>query len=319
VTLAAPVADAEVTTTAGSSAARSEPIGRKRASWFVRIVILVVVLIWLIPAAGVLVTSFRPEALADTTGWWTAFAHLFDPAQWTLENYREALDAGGFSNAFLNSLAVAIPSTVIPITIAAFAAYAFSWMEFRGRHLMFVMVVGLMVVPLQMALIPILRLYTSGASIGDAQIIPDMDLNGTFLGVWLAHTAFGLPLATYLLRNYIGSLPSSIIESAKIDGAGHFTIFWRLVVPLSVPALAAFAIFQFLWVWNDLLVAYVFLGGTSDTRVVTLALANLSGTRGENWHILTAAAFISMFLPLIVFFSLQRYFVRGLTAGSVKG
>jgi alpha-glucoside transport system permease protein len=176
-----------------------------------------------------------------------------------------------------------------------------------------------MVVPLQMALIPILRLYTEGATLGNVEIYPDLDLNGTFLGIWIVHTAFGLPLATYLLRNYIGSLPSSIIESAKIDGADHFTIFWRLVVPLSVPALAAFAIFQFLWVWNDLLVAYVFLGGTQQTRVVTIALANLVGSRGENWHLLTSAAFISMALPLVVFFSLQRYFVRGLTAGSVKG
>jgi alpha-glucoside transport system permease protein len=192
-------------------------------------------------------------------------------------------------------------------------------MDFRGRHVMFVLVVGLMVVPLQMALIPILRLYAGGASIGSTQVIPDLHLNGTFLGIWLAHTGFGLPLATYLLRNYIGSLPSSIIESAKIDGAGHFTIFWRLVVPLSVPALAAFAIFQFLWVWNDLLVAYVFLGGTRSTRVVTIALANLSGSRGESWSLLTSAAFISMVLPLFVFFTLQRYFVRGLTAGSVKG
>jgi alpha-glucoside transport system permease protein len=214
---------------------------------------------------------------------------------------------------------VAVPSTIIPITVAAFAAYAFAWMDFRGRYVMFVLVVGLMVVPLQMALIPILRLYTEGASIFDVQIIPDLDLNGTFLGVWLAHTAFGLPLATYLLFNYIASLPSSIIESAKIDGADHFTIFWRLVVPLSVPALAAFAIFQFLWVWNDLLVAYVFLGGTRETRVATIALSDLAGSRGETWHLLTAAAFITMALPLMVFFALQRYFVRGLTAGSVKG
>jgi alpha-glucoside transport system permease protein len=192
-------------------------------------------------------------------------------------------------------------------------------MQFRGRDALFVLVVGLMVVPLQMALIPILRLYGGGATIGGLQIIPDFDLNGTFLGLWLAHTGFGLPLATYLLRNYIGSLPSSIIESAKIDGADHFTIFWRLVVPLSVPALAAFAIFQFLWVWNDLLVAYVFLGGTPDNRVITIALQTLVGSRGENWNLLTSAAFISMVLPLIVFFTLQRYFVRGLTAGSVKG
>jgi alpha-glucoside transport system permease protein len=184
---------------------------------------------------------------------------------------------------------------------------------------MFVPVVGLMVVPLQMALIPILRLYTGGATLGGVTIIPDLNLGGTFLGVWLAHTGFGLPLAVYLLRNYIGSLPSSIIESARIDGADHFTIFWRLIIPLSVPALAAFAIFQFLWVWNDLLIAYVFLGGSRENRVLTIALADLVGSRGENWHLLTSAAFLSMALPLAVFFSLQRYFVRGLTAGSVKG
>jgi alpha-glucoside transport system permease protein len=192
-------------------------------------------------------------------------------------------------------------------------------MEFRGRYVMFVVVVGLLVVPLQMALIPILRLYTQGVTLFGVELIPDLKLQGTFLGVWLAHTGFGLPLAVYLLRNYIGSLPSSIIESARMDGADHFTIFWRLIVPLSVPALAAFAIFQFLWVWNDLLVAYVFLGGAGQNRVLTVALRELVGSRGENWQLLTSAAFISMALPLIVFFSLQKYFVRGLTAGSVKG
>ena len=292
---------------------------RQQGSWFVRIVIGLVIVLWTVPTLGVLVSSFRPEHLVENTGWWTAFAHIFDKADWTLGNYRTALNQGGFSNAFMNSLAVAIPSTVIPITIAAFAAYAFSWMDFKGRHVMFVLVVGLMVVPLQMALIPILRLYTGGAVLFGLRILPDPNLSGTFIGVWLAHTGFGLPLATYLLRNYIGSLPSSIIESAKMDGADHFTIFWRLIVPLSVPALAAFAIFQFMWVWNDLLVAYVFLGGTHENRVLTLALADLMGARGENWHLLTAAGFISMTLPLAVFFSLQRYFVRGLTAGSVKG
>jgi alpha-glucoside transport system permease protein len=290
-----------------------------KGSWVVRIAVLGIVILWLIPTAGVLITSFRPEILVDSTGWWTALAKPFQAAQWTLENYRLALTSAGFADAFLNSLAVAIPATVIPISIAAFAAYAFSWMEFRGRYIMFVAVVGLLVVPLQMALIPILRLYSQGAVLFDRQIFPDLDLNGTFLGIWLAHTAFGLPLAIYLLRNYIGSLPSSIIESAKIDGADHFTIFRRLIVPLSVPALAAFAIFQFLWVWNDLLVAYVFLGGTARTKVLTIALAGLVGQQGENWPLLTAAAFISMGLPLLVFFSLQRYFVRGLTAGAVKG
>ncbi len=291
----------------------------KKSGWFVRITILIVVVLWVIPTLGVLISSFRPEALVDTTGWWTTMTKPFDTSQWTLENYRLALDTGGFANAFLNTVSVAVPSTIIPITIAAFAAYAFSWMDFRGRHLMFVLVVALLVVPLQMALIPILKLFTGGASLGTWKIIPDMNLNGTFMAVWLAHTGFGLPLAVYLLRNYIGSLPSSIIESAKIDGADHFTIFWRLVIPLSVPALAAFAIFQFLWVWNDFLVALVFLGGTSELRVLTIALADLVGSRGENWHLLTSAAFISMSLPLAVFFSLQRYFVRGLTAGSVKG
>ncbi len=314
-TAAAPGAASAATATASGSDGSEV----RRGGWFVRVTIAVIVVLWLVPTIGVLITSFRPESLVDTTGWWRAFAHAFSSAEWTLENYRTALSTGGFGNAFLNSLAVTIPSTVIPIAIAAFAAYAFSWMEFRGRYLMFVAVVGLMVVPLQMALIPILRLYTSGGTLFGIQIFPDLDLGGTFLGVWLAHTGFGLPLAIYLLRNYIGSLPSSIIESAKIDGAGHFTIFWRLIVPLSVPALAAFAIFQFLWVWNDLLVAYVFLGGTHELRVLTIALADLVGARGENWQLLTAAAFLSMSLPLVVFFSLQKYFVRGLTAGSVKG
>ena len=317
----APAGGAATTPSARRKAPRRKEagVGIRRGGWFTRITIVVVVAVWLIPAVGVLVTSFRPQANVDATGWWTVLDNPLSAAEWTLANYREALDTGGFSNAFLNSLAVAIPSTVIPIAIAAFAAYAFSWMDFRGRYAMFVLVVGLMVVPLQMALIPILRLYADGATLFGVTVFPDLELNGTFLGVWLAHTGFGLPLATYLLRNYIGSLPSSIIESAKIDGADHFTIFWRLVVPLSVPALAAFAIFQFLWVWNDLLVAYVFLGGTRENRVLTLALSNLVGAQGESWHLLTSAAFITMALPLAVFFSLQRYFVRGLTAGSVKG
>jgi alpha-glucoside transport system permease protein len=298
---------------------RKEPHVSRRGDWLVRTTILVVAVIWLVPTLGVLITSFRDPQLVNDTGWWTALSQPFDTAEWTLENYRSVFETRGFGNAFLNSLAVAVPATVIPIAIAAFAAYAFSWMDFRGRYVMFVAVVGLLVVPLQMALIPILRLYTGGGRLGPVPLIPDLDLVGTYPAVWLAHTGFGLPLAIYLLRNYIGSLPSEIIESARIDGADHFTIFWRLIVPLSVPALAAFAIFQFLWVWNDLLVALVFLGGTEDVRVLTVSLQALAGQRGENWHLLTSAAFITMVLPLIVFFSLQRYFVRGLTAGSVKG
>lgn len=209
--------------------------------------------------------------------------------------------------AFMNSLAVAIPSTVIPILIAAFAAYAFAWMSFPGRRWMFIMVVALLVVPLQIALVPILRDYTK------------LQLNGTFLAIWLAHTGFGLALATYLLYNYISTLPRETLESAFIDGASHFTVFVRLVLPLSVPALASFAIFQFLWVWNDYLVALIFLGGNPEFELVTQRMAAIVGSRGSEWHLLTAGAFVSMVLPLAVFFSLQRYFVRGLLAGSVKG
>jgi alpha-glucoside transport system permease protein len=314
------VSDDPITTLSRAGQGRGGAVGEVRqGGWLIRITIVAIVILWSIPTLGVLITSFRAEELVNTSGWWTALAHPFRAAEWTLENYRTAIDAQGFGNAFLNSLAVAIPATVIPITIAAFAAYAFSWMDFRGRFVMFVAVVGLLVVPLQMALIPILRLFTRGATLGGYIVFPDLDLNQSFLGIWLAHTAFGLPLAIYLLRNYIGSLPSSIIESARIDGADHFTIFWRLIVPLSVPALAAFAIFQFMWVWNDLLVAYVLLGGAGRNQVLTVALRNLVGQTRENWQLLTAAAFISMALPLAVFFSLQRYFIRGLTAGSVKG
>ncbi len=210
-------------------------------------------------------------------------------------------------NAFLNSLTVTIPATLIPVLIAAFAAYAFAWMRFPGRKWFFILVVALIVVPLQIALVPILRDYVT------------LNLNGTFLGVWLAHTGFGLALATYLLFNYISSLPRDILESAFIDGASHFTIFIRLILPLSVPALASFAIFQFLWTWNDYLVALIFIGAKPDVQVMTMRLADMVGSRGNDWHLLTAGAFISMILPVIVFFSLQRFFVRGLLAGSVKG
>ncbi|MBA3948108.1 MAG: carbohydrate ABC transporter permease [Herpetosiphonaceae bacterium] len=211
------------------------------------------------------------------------------------------------SKAFINSLTVAIPATVIPILLAAFAAYAFAWMRFPGRRPLFAMVVGLLVVPSQVALIPLLRAFSN------------LHVNGTYLSLWLVHTGFGLSLAIYLLYNYISGLPREILESAFIDGASPFTIFLRLILPLSVPALASFAIFQFMWVWNDYLYALIFLGSTPDTQVLTIKLANLIGSRGQDWHLLTAGAFISMILPLVVFFSLQRYFVRGLLAGSVKG
>jgi alpha-glucoside transport system permease protein len=285
--------------------------------------LLLLVIIWTIPTLGLLISSFRPREDVRTTGWWTVFSNDKPLSEdFTLDNYRAVLlgedtvnadgtviEASGdnLSRAFLNSLAVTIPATVIPILIAAFAAYGFAWMDFPGRKFFFIIVVGLLVVPLQTALIPILRDYVR------------LELTGTFLAVWLAHTGFGLPLATYLLFNYIAGLPREIMESAFVDGASHFTTFTRLVLPLSVPALASFAIFQFLWVWNDLLVALVFIGSKPDVAVLTQALQEMVGSRGQDWHLLTAGAFITMILPLIVFFSLQRFFVRGLLAGSVKG
>lgn len=230
----------------------------------------------------------------------------------TLDNYREVMTAEGIGQSFVNSLTVTIPSTIIPILIAAFAAYALAWMHFPGRAVLIAVVVGLLVVPLQMSLIPLLRLYNG---VGSFFGVPAK----TYLGIWLAHTGFGLPLAIYLLRNYISELPREIIESARVDGASHFDIFVKIILPLSFPALASFAIFQFLWVWNDLLVAMVFLGNTEDQLVLTGRLREMLGSRGGNWEILTASAFITIIVPLGVFFTLQRYLVRGLLAGSVKG
>jgi len=234
------------------------------------------------------------------------------PPTFTLVNYSHVLTAAGVGQSFINSLTVAVPATVIPILIAAYAAYALSWMRFPGRGLLLAVVVGLLVVPLQMSLIPLLKLYNN---VGEFFGVPAK----TYLGIWLAHTGFGLPLAIYLLRNYIGTLPNEIMESARVDGATDFEIFVRIVLPLSVPALASFAIFQFLWVWNDLLVAIVFLGQQDNQLVLTGRLRALLGSRGGDWEILTTSAFVSIVVPLIVFFSLQRYLVRGLLAGSVKG
>lgn len=303
---------------------------KKRSRRFSTILVngflLALCILWTLPTMGLLVSSFRPQRAVNSTGWWTVLrpAEEATKPRFTLDNYRQVLlgkdmtfaGAGGemvqasgddLSTAFLNSLAVTVPSTIIPILIAAAAAYAFAWMNFKGRGFFFIIVVALLVVPLQIALIPILRDYTT------------LDLNGTFLAIWLAHTGFGLPLATYLLYNYISTLPREILESAFLDGASHFTMFVRLILPLSVPALASFAIFQFLWVWNDLLVALVFIGSKPEVAVLTQRLQEMVGSRGQDWHLLTAGAFVTMLLPVIVFFSLQRYFVRGLLAGSVKG
>jgi len=285
------------------------------------IVLLSLCVVWTIPTVGILITSFRTKDAVSSTSWWTAYK---TPRSFTLDNYDQVLggqrfsvgDANGtkairgasMASAFLSSIAVTVPAVFIPIFIAAAAAYGFAWLNFRGRKPLFAMIIALLVVPLQISLIPILRDYQK------------LGLNGTYLGIWLAHTGFGLPLATYLLFNYISTLPRSILESAFMDGASHFTAFSRLIIPLSVPALASFAIFQFIWVWNDLLVALVFLSGAGQTmEVVTVRLMNMAGTRGTEWHLLTAGAFVSMLLPLAVFLGLQRYFVRGLLAGSVKG
>jgi len=268
--------------------------------------VIVLAAIWTIPTLGLFVTSFREKDAITQSGWWSVFTG--NAGGLSLDNYNTVIFGGdGLGTAFLNTLAVTIPAVVIPILIAAFAAYGFAWMQFPGRRLMFIIVVGLLVVPLQISLIPILVAYKS------------IDLNGTFLAIWLAHAGFGLALATYLLYNYISQLPKDILESAFIDGASHFETFTRLILPLSTPALASFAIFQFLWVWNDLLVAQTFLGTNQDVAVMTSRLLNIVGSRGQDWQLLTAGAFVSMLVPVGVFLGLQRYFVRGLLAGSVKG
>jgi alpha-glucoside transport system permease protein len=272
----------------------------------VRIAVIAICLVWALPTIGLLVSSIRDPQEITRSGWWDALLRPWDLGQWTLQNYRTVLEADAMAPAFLNSLVVTIPSTIVPITVAAFAAYAFAWMRFPLRRTLFLLVVGLLVVPLQMSLIPVLSMYQG------------LGISGTFLGVWIAHTAFGLPLAIFLLYNFISQLPGDLFETAAIDGATHFQMFTRVVLPLSVPALAAFSIFQFLWVWNDLLVALVFLG-TGENSVMTVRLSQLVGGRGQAWHVLTAGAFVTMIVPVIVFLLLQRYFVRGILSGSVKG
>jgi alpha-glucoside transport system permease protein len=281
----------------------------RRITWSrvaINLAVFALIVVWTVPTLGLFITSFREKQDIFNSGWWTAFTG--GGGAFTLDNYNTVLFGGdGLGTAFLNTLAVTIPAVVIPILIAAFAAYGFAWMEFPGRRILFITVVGLLVVPLQIALIPVLKAYLA------------IHLNGTFLAVWLAHAGFGLALATYLLYNYISQLPKDLIESASLDGASHFTIFVRLILPLSIPALASFAIFQFLWVWNDLLVATTFLGTDQDVAVMTSRLVSMTGSRGQDWQLLTSGAFVSMIVPVMVFLALQRFFVRGLLAGSVKG
>ena len=278
--------------------------GRRR-SWFSIVVMALLCLLWSLPTIGLLVSSFRSRDDIATSGWWTA---LFNPfgTSWTLDNYSRTLDGTDMGDAFINTIVISIPATIIPIMFAAFAAYAFTFMDFRGKDVLFIAIVAVMVVPIQSALQPMLNLLGPRG----------FELTGTFLAVWLLHTGFGMPLAIYTLRNYMTTLPRTIIESANIDGATHYQTFWRLIVPMSMPALAAFAILQFLWVWNDLLVAKLFAGRNQS---VIVELQGLLGTQGQGAELLISGAFISMIVPMLVFFGLQRFFVRGLTAGAVKG
>ncbi len=317
------------------------------------IIVIFTMIIWLVPTIGLLITSFRPLPLINTTGWWTFLSLDKGSAQtatvttsdetylqklsdrFTLNNYVDAIvgyrgtrnyqedcqtgkqpvslkcnlsdlvNPRGMGRAFLNSLFVTIPATILPILLAAFAGYAFAWLDFKGRFVIFAILVGLQVVPLQMTFVPVLRMYAA------------LGMTGTFIGVWLFHTGFGLPYAIYLMRNFLGGLPRDLFEAAYIDGASHWTTFTNLVIPLSMPAIASLGIFQFLWVWNDLLVALVFLGGAKP--VMTYQISNMVTSLGAGWHLLTAAAFLSMILPMIIFFALQKFFVRGMLAGAVKG
>ncbi len=273
---------------------------------------VVIALLWTLPTFGLFLSSFRPEQSIKTTGWWTFFRN----PEVTLDNYQEVLfgssSNGQLAGFFVNSLMIVIPSVILPVTLATLAAYAFSWMTFRGRDWLFIVVFALQIVPLQMALIPLLRIFSSDAFDPVLEYVPYMSL-------WLAHTAFALPLAIFLLHNFISEVPGELIEAARVDGAGHVTIFRRIMLPLLVPAIASIVIFQFIWVWNDLLVGLIFAGGTDDVAPITVRLAELAGSRGNEWQRLTAGAFVSFVLPLVVFLSLQRYFVRGLLAGSVKG
>ena len=277
-----------------------------KAGWFAETVVVLLCLAWIVPTLGLFMTSLRPAADANANGWWNAIAN---PMSLTLGNYKEALLHGSFpmGNAFINSLAVSIPATIIPIKLAAFAAYAFTFLDFKGRDFLFVTIVAVMVVPAQVALQPMLDM------LGPRGI----NISGQYVSVWLLHAGFGMPLAVYTLRNYMTTLPRSIIESAKVDGASHFQTFWKLVFPMSMPAIAGFAILQFLWVWNDLLIAMMFLKPQNATVIVSLA--GIMGTQGQGWELLTAGAFISMLVPMAIFFGMQRFFVRGMTSGAVKG
>ena len=300
-----PVQLPKQTTSVGSKAGRRRKHDRgARSPIWVRIVLALICFIWVVPTLGLAITSFRSQDDATVSGWWTVFTTPANFTRLTVQNYSDVFSQANMGEAFVNSVAITVPATIIPILIAAFAAYAFSFMTFPGRDFLLILIVGLLVVPTQVALVPLLKFY---GTIG---------INGTLPAVWLTHIGFGMPLAVYIIRNYMSTLPKEVIESAKIDGASHFQTFWRLILPMSTPVLASFAIFQFLWVWNDLLNALIFSGQNAP---LTVALNRLIGQEGQGWQLLTAGGLFTMIVPIVVFLSLQRYFVRGLTAGSVKG
>jgi len=301
----ATVAVATPTSRTRRKAASFDPNPAK-AGWLTKLILTVLCLLWVIPTFGTFVTSWRPLNDAESSGWWTVFTDPSTLGNLTTKNYTDAIEGANMGNAFINSFAISLPATFIPILIAAFAAYAFTFMEFKGRDVLFLTIVSLLVVPNYVALVPMLKIYGN------------LGINGTFAAAWLAHIGFGMSLAIYILRNYMATLPKTVIESAKIDGASHFQTFYKLVLPMSVPALAAFAIFQFLWVWNDLLVALVFIG-PGENEPVTVGLTHLKGQLGQGWNLTTAGGFFTMIVPILVFLALQRFFVRGLTAGAVKG
>ncbi|QJR23172.1 ABC-type sugar transport system, permease component UgpE [Brevinematales bacterium NS] len=282
----------------------NKPYHKPSEMFLINAVLVLFVVIWILPTIGLLITSFRkPEAIVSS-GWWMAFSRV---NEFTLENYRAVLLQGGVGRAFVNSLLISIPSTILVIIIAALAAFPLAFFKFPGRTFLFVLFVSLQVIPLQITLIPVMKMMSS------------LGISGTFPAIWMAHTAYGLPLAIYIFRNFFAGIPYAIIESAEVDGATKFQIFSQLVIPISMPAVASLGIFQFMWVWNDLLVALVFLGGTPEVAPLTVKIASMKGSLESGWHLMSAAAFVSMVIPLILFLSFQKYFVEGLTAGAVKG
>jgi alpha-glucoside transport system permease protein len=292
------------------AATRSARIVRFITRTPLHIVLVAIAVIWLIPTLGLLITSFRPNEDILSSGWWTAFSHW----NWTLHNYGNVIHAQGMGRAWVNSLIITVPATILPLTLGALAAFGFAWVPFPFRDTLFLTIVALMIIPIQTSLVPLLKLFREW-HLSE----PHFGIGAfTFVGIWLAHTAFGLPLAIFLLRNFFITLPKDLIEAARMDGASNMEIFRRIVLPLSVPALASFGIFQFLWVWNDLLMALIFLSGQPSYQPMTVRIPYLLSTYGPEYNLLSAASFLLMFLPLIVFFALQRYFVQGLLAGSVK-